>query len=127
MSYKTYYKLSSFILLIVSFALLYLIIQPFVEAESSLDNPKDDFALQDELRMHRNLYLEVSNSANPVITSQTKESCKSGLTDIDTALYSNSLSPEQEILLRKRLNEINTQIAQTLNLDSYSTNQVSSM
>lgn len=123
MSYKTYYKLSSLVLVIVSFALVFLIVIPFVEAESETEEIKNSYEnelkLQDELRMHRNLYLQVSNSVNPAIASEIKDTCKDVLVDIDSAIYAEDLSPEAEMVLRQKLNAVNSEIENSLNFSGY--------
>lgn len=122
MSYKSYYKIGSLVLVITSIALSFLIVAPFIDAENEAELHKkaleEEIKLHDELRMHRDLYLKVTNSVNPVIDSEVKDQCKQGLMDIDQTLYSDiTLTTEEEMELRMKLKEINSYLSQSIYLN----------
>ncbi len=123
MSYKTYYNIGSFILVIFCMGLFALIVWPFAQAESSTQLKKrsleDQARLRDELRMHRDLYLRVATSSNPIIQDEVKTVCKQSIDDLNEKIYSNNnVSPEEEIELRKKIKEVNIMLSEKLYLQN---------
>ncbi len=114
MSNKEYYKFGSVVLVCSSFAFAFLIIYPFIDIDSEdTTSSLPKLMLEDELRLHRDLYLQVSNSDNPVLAEDLKDKCKSGLKDIETTLYSQSeLTQLEEYKLRSKLHSINLILTQ---------------
>jgi hypothetical protein len=110
---KSYYNLGSAFLAGVSILFTYLTFSPFLGFDSP-DAPilNEQISLEDELRMHRNMYIAVANSNNPVFSEDVKNDCKTGVSEIETSLYEKKyLTPEEEFALRKRLHEINNKLA----------------
>jgi len=109
MSNQTFYKLASLGLGTFSIFLLFLIVTPFAE---SSDRKKDSVTLTDELRMHRQVFLEVINSKNPLISRDVKGMCKHGVEEIDEYLYVNgeNITPEEEMKLRHKIKMIDWKI-----------------
>ena len=110
MNNKTFYKLGSLFLGIFAFVLIFLMVSPYVQGSDSKD--QGDISFEDELRMHRQVFLRVSSSKNPFFSEALRRRCRESIEDINYYLYekpeNNSINEEYN--LRREIREINDQI-----------------
>lgn len=122
MTYKSYYKIGSFLLILTSVSLAALIIAPFLSptnndvmaSEEPQQSSEDEVIFEDELRMHRDLYLRIANSSNPIIGPELKDHCKDSVKEIDKALYESHITYEEEMELRKKLLSVNNTLKENI-------------
>lgn len=70
-------------------------------------------ALEDELRMHRQVFIDLKNSNDPQVNPELRHECDEGIAEINQILYrerEEELSPEEEYRIRRRLREITEMI-----------------
>lgn len=118
MSSQTYYKLSTFFLGLFSIFLFLLIVTPFTESAEEIK--EESLTFEDELRMHRQVFLRIINSNNPLISEEIKSICKHKIEEIDEYIYSGNsqINPEREKILRQKIRMVNYKIKNEMSYPS---------
>jgi hypothetical protein len=117
MSNQTFYKLAAFFLGTFCIVLLLLILSPFEEKAFGSD---ETMSFEEELRMHRQLFLKIGSSNDPGISRELKLRCREGVKEIDDYLYGEFDDPRAEYELRRDLRDINSDIRnETQGYDPY--------
>lgn len=67
---------------------------------------------EDELRIHRQYFLQIANTKNPLISDRLKTLCRQEVDEIDEYLYNDGeeQTTQDELRMRERIKAINNEI-----------------